>query len=258
MKQKLVTINEEGKATDPRRWTNENMKKAIEDVIDFRSDAMYPEECSIAMFMANHMKENQNTVFGCYLGRTNCLVGIDMMYKHNFNAPPKKISGNACQNYLKFVKFVERNLRYGGATKRVSFLTSLGMFLKPKYRNAGFEEHMLTVRLMYAKKYRIRFIGGAFSGERIQRIAYKLKFRDLKPSKVEITEENAEENDLGYLCGAGILPIKLLAATKVYRNEDWSPIRRQSRRCQVTEPATQAPSTSYSSASDLFSQSHFH
>ncbi|XP_050557921.1 uncharacterized protein LOC118280423 [Spodoptera frugiperda] len=159
----------------------------------------------------------KNEIFGCYACRTDCLVGVDMTYIHFYNDGPMEMSGGsvAVQNYLKYVKFVQRNLWHGcRSTKKVCILISLGIFLKHEIRcNIEFIENMLILREKYARSCKITFIGQAFSGEEIQEMAEKLKYRDLRPSKVEITTQNAEDYDLGHLRDTDMLPIKLLGAT---------------------------------------------
>ncbi|KAF9805002.1 hypothetical protein SFRURICE_015950 [Spodoptera frugiperda] len=130
----------------------------------------------------------KNEIFGCYACRTECLVGVDLT-----------------------------NLWHGcRSTKKVCILISLGIFLKHEIRcNIEFIENMLILRESYARERGIKFIGQAFTGKEIQEMAEKLKYRDLRPSKVEITAQNAEDYDLGHLRDTDMLPIKLLGATFV-------------------------------------------
>lgn len=173
----------------------------------------------------------KNEIFGCYACRTECLVGVDMTYIHFYDDGPMEMTGGsvAVQNYLKYVKFVQRNLWHGcRSTKKVCILISLGIFLKHEIRcNIEFIENMLILRESYARERGIKFIGQAFTGKEIQEMAEKLKYRDLRPSKVEITTQNAEDYDLGHLRGTDMLPIKLLGATFVDRDENERPIGRR-------------------------------
>ncbi|XP_050557919.1 uncharacterized protein LOC118280380 isoform X2 [Spodoptera frugiperda] len=212
---------------------------------------------SLMTFMEMLLKKNQDYILGCYAGRANCLVGVDLTYIHFYDDGPMEISGGsvAVQNYLKYVKFVQRNLWHGRrGAKHISILISLGIFLKQetRYNNIDSVRNMLMARKSYARARGIKFIGQAFSGKKIQKMAKKLKYRDLRPSKVEITTQNAENYDLGHLRGTDMLPIKLLGVTLMTSDENERPISDEE---LLPEPE---PSTSYSNIRDLFSKSHFH
>ncbi|KAF9412845.1 hypothetical protein HW555_008749 [Spodoptera exigua] len=181
----------------------------IVNALGFRSDKKSTE--SLESLIKSHL--TSNLTFGCYLGRTDQLIGVDVIYiRHinddHINSSPR--DGEAFCKYMRYLKFVQRQLRYHGAEKRLKYLSSLGMFLLPEYRSSDIERHMLRIRGNAALYWGIVFNGDALIEQRIQNYANELKYKLYE----EIREDNLERYGLEYLRGADVFPIKIMGKLK--------------------------------------------
>ncbi|CAH1642227.1 unnamed protein product [Spodoptera littoralis] len=181
----------------------------IFNVLDFRSDKVSIE--SLLSFVKEHLKPN--LTFGCFKKDANELIGVDVIYIRNINDNDIKYGpeyGETFCKYMKYLKFVERRLRYNVAAKYVKYLTSLGLFILPEYRETDIEKYMLRIRKKVASHRGIVVNGAALIGRKIKKNAKELKYKVFE----EIREVNVEGTDLEYLRGAAVFPITIVAMTK--------------------------------------------